>query len=286
MLSIEQALKTAKQELINAGQTDSPQLDAELLLLEVIKKQRSFIFTWPEKLLSDSDLDCFRKLLEKRLQGLPIAHILGYREFWGLKLKVTEDTLIPRPDTETLVEAVVNLSISKQARILDLGTGTGAIALALKSELPQAEISAVDFSEQALKVAKENSKKLKLDINLKHSNWFSAVDQQKFDCIVSNPPYIEDNDPHLKCGDVKFEPLSALTSGSDGLKDIRMIIKQAWNFLQANGWLAIEHGYNQAEAIQQIFLHNNYKNIKLYSDYGENPRVTVAQKSTEEFNHG
>ncbi|HHS99939.1 MAG TPA: peptide chain release factor N(5)-glutamine methyltransferase [Thiomicrospira sp.] len=282
MNNIETVLKSAQNQLIQAGLVDSPQLDAELLLSNILQVNRTYLFTWPEKQLNPSELEQFQADLNKRLDGQPIAHIIGYREFWGLELKVTKDTLIPRPDTETLIECVLNLEslnqTSKNCSILDLGTGSGAIALALKSEKPHCSITAVDQSQPALDVAIQNAQRNQLNVEFLHSDWFSAVDNQIYDCIVSNPPYIEKNDPHLQQGDVRFEPLSALASGSDGLDDIRLIINQAWSHLQPQGWLIIEHGYNQAEAIQQLFEQSNYTKLQMHKDLGGNPRISLGQK--------
>jgi len=282
MSSIQANLESAKIQLIQAGLVDSPQIDAELLLSNILQKNRTYLFTWPEKELTQEQQQAFKLSLNKRLQGHPIAHILGQREFWGLDLSITPDTLIPRPDTETLIEVTLELTNAHQGKkdyaILDLGTGSGAIALALKSELPESSITAVDQSIAALNIAKQNASNNKLKVHYLQSNWFSAVELQTFHFIVSNPPYIEKNDPHLQQGDVRFEPLSALTSGDDGLEDIRIIINQAWSYLQPQGWLIIEHGYNQAKAIQALFKTDKYTNIQTRNDLGGNPRISFAQK--------
>mgnify|MGYP000043961961 CR=1 FL=1 len=283
MPSIEQTLKSAQSQLIQAGLVDSPKLDAELLLCNILQVNRTYLFTWPEKDVSPEQSITFQANLQKRLSGHPIAHIIGHREFWGLDLIVSKDTLIPRPDSETLIEAVLSLkevsNPNKNCSIVDLGTGSGAIALALKSELPHCTISALDQSLPALEVAKQNAQNNRLKVEFLHSNWFSAIEQQQFDCIVSNPPYIEDDDPHLQQGDVRFEPLSALTSGSDGLNDIRLIIDQAWLHLYKQGWLVIEHGYNQAESINQLFQKAGYQNLQLHKDLAGNPRISLGQKT-------
>lgn len=294
--TIESSLKAANQQLIQAGRIDSYRLDAELLLAHSLQVSRTYLFTWSDKLLDSHQQLAFETLLQQRVQGRPIAHILGEREFWGLNLKVTADTLIPRPDSETLVETVLELhqyvqntssatdtkpeNKTDQAwSILDLGTGSGAIALALKSECPLCSVTAVDFSEKALQVASENALSLQLDVDFLQSDWFSAIKAtQSFDCIVSNPPYIEDADPHLLEGDVRFEPITALTSGQDGLEDIRKITHQAWSFLKPNGWLLIEHGYHQADSVAEIFKTDYYSNIRGIKDLGGNPRVTLGQK--------
>ena len=277
MQTIEAILRQAQQQLIAEGLTDSPQLDAEILLGHALGKDRTYLFTWPEKTLSENESNQFQVLLDKRLAGHPIAHITATREFWELALKVTADTLIPRPDTETLVAAVLELPLADNATVLDMGTGTGAIALALKSERATWQISALDQSPKALAVAQENAHNLNLTIQLLQSDWFSALNSQKFDCIVSNPPYIEEQDPHLSQGDVRFEPLSALTSGPDGLDDIRFIIKNSVYYLQPKGWLLFEHGYNQSKAIQSLLAQNGFENIKTIKDFGDNDRVTLGQ---------
>jgi release factor glutamine methyltransferase len=294
--TIASCLQTAYQSLIQAGLVDSPQLDAELLMAKSLQVSRTYLFTWSDKTLTPAQQSAFENLLQQRRQGHPIAHILGEREFWGLNLTVSADTLIPRPDTETLVEATLELlqhdqnsstTTSHQGEnkthqawsILDLGTGSGAIALALKNECPLCTITAIDTSDKALKVASVNALNLKLDVNFLQSDWFSALDAtQKFDCIVSNPPYIEVSNPHLSAGDVRFEPITALTSGLDGLEDIRKITDQAWSFLKPNGWLLIEHGYDQAEPVAEIFETHHYSSIRLIKDLGGNPRVTLGQK--------
>lgn len=278
MQTIQQAVHDAKQQLTDAGLLDSPQLDAELLLAESLQKDRTYLFTWPENTLTADQSSTFQALLKQRLAGHPMAHILGYREFWGLKLKVTADTLIPRPDTETLIETVLNLPLSREAKLLDMGTGSGAIALALKSEFPQYQVAALDKSPAALQVAQKNASDLNLEISFYESDWFSAVQDLTFDCIVSNPPYIETEDPHLSLGDVRFEPRSALTSGEDGLEDIRLIIDQAWNHLNTHGWLVIEHGYNQADALAELLQAKGYRDCQSMTDYGANPRVSLGRK--------
>ncbi|WP_321324809.1 peptide chain release factor N(5)-glutamine methyltransferase [Thiomicrorhabdus sp.] len=281
MLSIQNTLQQAQEQLKMAGLVDSPGLDAELLLCDALGVNRTYLFTWPEKILTNQQTKDFANGLQQRLLGKPIAHIIGHREFWGLNLQVTPDTLIPRPDTETLIEAVLEIHSTHNSKpcgkILDLGTGSGAIALALKSELPGYDVTAVDQSTAALDVAQQNAQQLNLQVNFLTSDWFSAI-EGTFDFIVSNPPYIEDNDPHLQQGDVRFEPLSALTSGKDGLTDIKFIIYQAWSYLETQGWLLIEHGYNQAQPIQTLLKEAGYQNITTKQDLGGNPRISLAQK--------
>ncbi|MBO1923153.1 peptide chain release factor N(5)-glutamine methyltransferase [Thiomicrorhabdus sp. 6S3-12] len=279
--TIQRALLDASGKLAACNFIDNPKLEAEILLGHVLGCTRSYFYTWPEKPLSTAETEQFQTLYNLRLTGQPIAHIIGNREFWGLELKVTADTLIPRPDTETLIETALELlPATPQAKILDLGTGSGAIALALKSELPQAEVSAIDFSPAALEVAKENAKRLNLPVTFMQGSWCQPLAaEQRFNLIASNPPYIEEQDPHLQQGDVRFEPLSALTSGRDGLNDIRLIAEQAQAHLQDNGWLIVEHGYNQAQAVQEILQQNGYQQIQSRCDYGGNQRITFGQKT-------
>ena len=258
--------------------SDSPLLDVELILCFVLNKQRSYLHTWPETKLLDEELNKFNVLISRRVKGEPIAHILGERGFWSLNLKVTKDTLIPRPDTERLVELSLEIIPQKsQWKILDLGTGTGAIALSLAKENPDCFITATDHSIAALEVAKQNAVDNNIsNIEFVRSNWFEKLGSQQFDMIVTNPPYIKENDPHLKQGDVRFEPLSALTSGKDGLDDIRSIISKAQKHLTTQGVLIIEHGYDQADSVCHLLTEANFKNVRNFKDYNDNPRVSMG----------
>lgn len=281
--SIEQVIQQAAQAMEPCAFVDLPKLEAEILLAHLLEKDRTYLFTWPEEIVDNDVVVQFRDICRQRMAGKPIAYLTGEREFWGLTLKVTADTLIPRPDTETLVETALELLADKpQAEIVDLGTGTGAIALALKSELPQANISAVDFSAAALVIAKENAASLNLSVNFLQGSWCEPLGEQQFDLIASNPPYIEEQDPHLQQGDVRFEPISALTSGADGLDDIRLISEQAQAHLKPQGWLVFEHGYNQAQAVQEVMRQQGYQQIESRKDYGGNNRITFGQKADSE----
>lgn len=272
--SIEASLIWATEQLADS---ESAKLDAKLLLCHALKCQTVYLHTWPERLLTDEQNLLFATLVDQRRIGTPIAYILGYKEFWSLRLAVSEHTLIPRPETETLVETALSLAIPPKASVLDLGTGTGAIALALASERVEWQVTGIDKQEQAVELAQRNAKTLGLEkVSFYQSDWFSAVDQTKFDLIVSNPPYVESDSHYLGEGDVRFEPDSALTSGKDGLDDIRIIIDRSRDFLADSGWLVLEHGYNQSGAIQLIFESAGFSNVQTIADLNQLPRVTLA----------
>ncbi|WGZ93027.1 MAG: peptide chain release factor N(5)-glutamine methyltransferase [Candidatus Thiothrix putei] len=258
--------------------SDSAQADAEILLTHCLQKSRTYLYTWPEKTVDSVTEATFRQLLAERLRGVPIAYLTGQREFWTLNLKVTPDTLIPRPETELLVETALSLLPTYPANILDLGTGTGAIALSLASERPDISITACDFSTAALAVAIENAHNHQIrNVNFLHSDWFAALPSQRFDVIVSNPPYIETNDPHLTQGDVRFEPITALTAGHDGLDDIRHIVQNAPPWLVNGGWLLLEHGYNQGTAVMALLQTAGFQQVRCLPDLAGNDRVTLGQ---------
>ncbi|WP_375753122.1 peptide chain release factor N(5)-glutamine methyltransferase [Vibrio sp. HN007] len=276
--SIEQSLKTAISELQSSG-TESPSLDAAVLLCHVLDKPRSYLLTWPEKILDESQQEAFRHLLERRISGEPIAYIIGEREFWSLPLKVSPSTLIPRPDTERLVELALDKAPQGKVSILDLGTGTGAIALALASELPVADVFGVDIREEAQQLATENAVHLNItNCRFLQGSWFDPIENgTKFALIVSNPPYIEKSDPHLTQGDVRFEPLSALVAEEKGLADIRHIATNALNYIQEHGWLLFEHGFEQGVDVQKLMIELGYRNVTTEKDYAGNDRVTMGQ---------
>jgi release factor glutamine methyltransferase len=269
------------QLLAHATQIDSPtaQLDAELLLAFVLDKPRSYLYTWPEKKLNEAQTQAFMALLERRQRGEPVAYLLGRQGFWTLDLQVAEHTLIPRADTELLVAAALQLAdANSPLQVLDLGTGTGALALALASERPCWTVTGVDRIESAVALAQSNQQQLQLaNVQFLHSHWFSALLGQRYDLILSNPPYIADNDPHLKQGDVRFEPLSALVSGADGLDDLRVIIAQAPIYLTAQGWLLLEHGYDQASAVRELLQHAGFVEVSSQRDLGGHERISVGR---------
>lgn len=274
------------QDLLNQASlqlnthSDSARLDAEVLLCHALDKNRAYLLTWPERELTASQLEQFQQLLDGRLAGQPVAHLTGEREFWSLPLKVTPDTLIPRPETELLIEQILQAYPEGPAlNLVDLGTGSGAIAIALASERPNWDIIATDLSEKALKVAQQNADRLKLkNIEFRQGDWFQPITGLSFDIIVSNPPYIASNDPHLNQGDVRFEPRSALAAGADGLADIETICRQASNYLNTGGLLIIEHGYDQIEKIHHIFHKHGFINTCQQRDIANNPRTTLGYK--------
>lgn len=259
---------------------DSPtaRLDAELLLAAALGKSRSFLHTWPERIVSSEAALTFADYLQRRRSGEPVAYILGQQGFWKLDLEVAPHTLIPRPETELLVEAALELLPATPAKVLDLGTGSGAIALALASERPAWEVTAVDRVLEAVALAERNRQRLHLkNVTVLNSHWFSALEDHRFALIISNPPYIADTDPHLVAGDVRFEPASALVAGVDGLDDLRLIIAQAPKHLEAGGWLMLEHGYDQALAVRDLLLTQGFEEVHSRKDLGGHERISLGR---------
>ncbi len=265
-------------EAVNRIQGDSPRLDAELLLSYVTGLGRTSFRAWPERQVTDHQAQQFFALVAERVSGQPIAYLLGQQEFWSLPLSVSASTLIPRPDTECLVEAALSLTLPENASVLDLGTGTGAIALALASEKPSWQIMASDRIADAVELARANSTTLDLPITVVQSHWFDQLPDAQFDLLISNPPYIPARDHHLGEGDVRFEPSSALVAGDDGLDDIRLLVLQGQNWLHEGGWLLLEHGYDQGEAVRHLFAQTGWNKIETRKDYGGNERMTLARK--------
>ncbi|MCR8721053.1 peptide chain release factor N(5)-glutamine methyltransferase [Pseudomonas syringae USA007] len=268
--------------LRSAELPDSPtaRLDIELLLAAALGKPRSFLHTWPERIVSTEAAVAFAGYLQRRRTGEPVAYILGQQGFWKLDLEVAPHTLIPRPETEMLVEAALELVPAfAPAQVLDLGTGSGAIALALANDRQQWKVTAVDRVPEAVALAERNRQRLQLDnAQVLNSHWFSALEGRQFDLIISNPPYIADADPHLSAGDVRFEPSSALTAGSDGLDDLRTIIADASAHLSADGWLLLEHGYDQGPAVRELLIRHGFERIQTRRDLGEHERITFGCK--------
>jgi len=275
-LSISQVIENSTQRLNPLY--DTARIDSEVLVAHALNFSRTQLYTWSDKALSDDECEHIRNLIDRRCEGEPVAYIVGHQEFWSLDFKVTSATLIPRPETEHLVEfSLKNIPIDKVCRIADLGTGSGAIAISIAKERPLIQMIAVDDSEAALNVAIENAQVLGVsNINFKLSNWFDSLKDETFDLIVSNPPYIEEQDKHLSKDDVASEPRSALASGEDGLDDIRQIIYQAKDHLKPNAMLVLEHGWNQAAKIRSIFEEQKYVNINSHDDLSGIERLTVG----------
>ena len=275
-MNLNNLINNATQQL--ADVSDTAKLDAEVLLCYVLDKDRSYLISWPEKTITDDQSKQFQQLIQQRHQGHPIAHLVQQKEFWSLDLHISADTLIPRPETELLVEQVLNIfSATPTKSLLDLGTGSGAIACAIASERPQWNITATDLSSHALNIAEKNAQRHEFhNIKFKSGCWYDAVADQRFDIIVSNPPYIAKSDPHLKQGDVRFEPESALVSGEDGLHDIQRIIQQAHQHLNPGGMLFIEHGYDQKKALCSAFEQAGFHNIIQKLDLAGCARTTCG----------
>ncbi len=257
--------------------SNSPDVDVQYLLCHLLN-------CTPTRLLLDAEIDLteqqwrdFKQFIARRQSGEPIAHITGSRGFWSLDFAVNDSTLIPRADTELLV-ALALTKVQPGMRIIDLGTGSGAIALSIAHERPDISMVASDFQSQAVKLAQQNAQMYALEnVEFIQASWLNACQPKQFDMVISNPPYIEADDPHLKQGDVRFEPLSALISGADGLNDIRQIIRQAASCLKPNGWLLIEHGHDQSLAVQQLFSKAGFSQISAHQDFGGNDRAVMGQ---------
>lgn len=266
--------------LLRAAQlpdSPTPRLDAELLLAAALGKPRSFLHTWPERIVPSEAALLFTDYLQRRRSGEPVAYILGQQGFWKLDLEVAPHTLIPRPDTELLVEAALELLPATPAKVLDLGSGSGAIALALASERPAWQVTAVDRVLEAVALAERNRQRLQLDnVSVLSSHWFSSIESRRFDLIISNPPYIAEADPHLVAGDVRFEPESALVAGKDGLDDLRLIVAQAPQHLEAGGWLMLEHGYDQAAAVRELLAAQGFIEVHSRVDLGGHERISLG----------
>jgi release factor glutamine methyltransferase len=267
--------------LRSAELPDSPtaRLDVELLLAAALGKPRSFLHTWPERIVSSEAAHTFEAYLRRRRTGEPVAYILGLQGFWNIDLEVATHTLIPRPETEMLVETALELLPGAiPHRLLDLGTGTGAIALSLAKDRPQWTITAVDRVDEAVDLAERNRQRLNLDnAAVMKSHWFSALERQRFDLIISNPPYIASGDPHLAQGDVRFEPSSALVAGVDGMDDLRVIVSEATAHLEPGGWLLLEHGYDQGAAVRDLLNGHGFEQIQTRRDLGDNERITFGR---------
>ena len=278
---VQEILRRDARQLQVALELDAStaRIEVQCLLQAVLQVNRAYLFGHPERILTADEQLRYVALFERRLLGEPIAYLLGEREFFGLDLKVSPDTLIPRPDTELLVElALQHIPPVGACRVLDMGTGSGAIALAIAHARADARVVALDASEAALEVARENARRLKLvNVHLLRSDWFAALAGEHFDVIVSNPPYIEADDEHLTQGDVRFEPLSALASGADGLDDIRRIIIVAQQYLNPGGWLMFEHGYDQAASVRELMRQAGFCEVESMRDLAGIERATIGR---------
>lgn len=276
MTNIKQALVSAREQLKASSASFS--LDCEVLLCHALKVTKAYLYTYPEKTLTEAQLLNFQELVNSRQAGMPIAYLTGKQEFWSLDLNVNPATLIPRADTELLVSKTLeNLANIASPSILELGTGSGAISLAIANSRPDIDIIATDISQEALKVATNNAKELAItNIKFVLSNWYSEVGDKKFDAIISNPPYIEADDPHLQQGDVRFEPKNALISGSDGLESLTNIISNAKKHLKEGGHILVEHGYNQSLDVKQLLADNGFEDLSCWQDLAGNDRVSYG----------
>jgi release factor glutamine methyltransferase len=277
-MTLAEFLTTATQSL--ARSSPSPRLDAEVLLMHATGLARTALITRGETPLTAEQESVLRTLLARRARGEPVAYLTGTREFWSLELHVTPDVLIPRPETELLVEqALARIPHDTAWTIADLGTGSGAIALAIASERPRCHLIATDASERALAVARANAQRLGIgNVEFRHSEWLAPLAGLTLDLIASNPPYIAEGDPHLDAGDVRFEPRAALTSGQDGLDAIRLLAARSPAHLAPGGWLLLEHGYNQQTEVRSLLAKHGFQDITGYRDLAGNARVTAGRK--------
>lgn len=273
-LSISSLLSCTTTEL--TGYSDSPRLDAELLLCHCLKKPRTYLYTWPEHTPDEKQLALYKSLSDRRKQGEPVAYLTGSREFWTASFDVTPDTLIPRPDTEILVEQSLAKLADTQEPFLDLGTGSGVIAICIALERPEITVHATDISEAALKVARTNAEKLGAKVHFISSNWFENL-HHSYGVIASNPPYIAKDDPHLQLNGLPYEPITALRSCENGFADITAIIKTSPTFLKPCGWLLLEHGQSQGERTRDIMLERGFGKVQTVQDLSGNDRVTLGQ---------
>lgn len=285
--SIQHALKNTELQLVQQVDVQQQgvnncQLEAEILLAYCLGKSRTYLRTYPEQIIEPDILIELQKLTQRRIDGVPIAYITGYREFWSLDFITNEHTLIPRPETELLVElALQKISADEPMHIADLGTGSGAIAASIATERPTSTIIATDISEPAIAVARQNARHLSLNnIQFHCGEWFAPILGEMFNIIISNPPYVASNDSHLEQGDLRFEPRRALESGTDGLDAIRHIINESKHYLLDGGWLLLEHGYDQRETIISLLEQSGFCNVAWYDDLQGQARAIIGQVTT------
>ena len=275
--TIAQCLRQATEQLQSSS--DSARLDAEVLLAHLLQKERIYFLTWPEEELSVSMQQQYQALINRRQKGEPIAYITGFQEFWSLRLKVTPDTLIPRPDTEILVQtALEHIPEAKDYSIADLGTGSGAIALAIAVERPLCHITGVDQSEAAVLIARENATRLGIhNVRFERGNWLDTFADQSLDMILSNPPYVAEKDPHMSEGDVRFEPVTALLAGPEGMAAYDIILPEAKRCLKQGGYLLLEHGYDQQARLLMRLQQQGFVKTCGIKDYASHDRVVIGQ---------
>jgi len=278
MTTLHELLCDAETQL--GGQRDDARLDAEVLLAFTLGKPRSHLHAWPEQVMDAAQVALFEALVARRATGEPVAHLTGTREFWSLELSVTPDTLIPRPESELLVECALRCIPTDAAlAIADLGTGSGAIALAIARERPNCHVVATDVSPAALTVARANAERHAIgNVAFRTGDWCAVLGDSRYAVIVSNPPYIRTDDPHLTEGDVRFEPRTALTPGPDGLEAIRLIVAQAHVHLSPGGWLLLEHGYDQSTAVTELLRAHGYHDVADHSDLAGHGRVAQGRR--------
>ncbi|NQX87924.1 MAG: peptide chain release factor N(5)-glutamine methyltransferase [Halioglobus sp.] len=266
------------QELLRSGEklpTESARRDAEVLLSHCLGKPRSWLYAYPEQTVSDACAVRYDVLLAQRSEGQPVAYLTGEREFWSLRLSVSSATLIPRPETELLVHWALDLTLHTKARVLDLGTGCGAIALAVASERPAWRVTGVDISEAALRVARRNGRRVsQRRVSFAQSDWYSNLDGRYFDLLLANPPYIDPCDKHLVRGDVRFEPRGALVSAQQGLADLQQLVAGAPVHLGSGGWLLLEHGCEQGETVRRLLRQSGFSAVNTRRDLAGHERVT------------
>ena len=280
MIEATTIFESLKDAVKKFGSSPTPELDAEILLEYILSQTKAYLYVNPDKLLTSTQHQQFIELVESRAQGIPIAYLTGHQGFWDLDLLVTRDVLIPRPETEILVEIALELFLAEKSCVVaDLGTGSGAIALALAHARPNWQLIAMDNSTAAVSVAKQNADNLKINnINFILGDFCKSLLEEKFDLIISNPPYIAENDPHLTQGDVRFEPRSALVAGHDGLDVIRKIAAISLPYLKPGGYLLFEHGCDQAEQVRSILVEHDYQEPVTKADLAGHPRASYARK--------
>lgn len=271
MITLLQALTEGRQQLAS----ESAELEARMLLAHALSVSKTYTYTWPDQVLTQAEWTSYRALVERRRLGEPIAYLLGEREFYGLSFAVDARVLIPRPETELLVDVALELSSKTPLRVLDLGCGSGAIACAIAHNRPAWSVHGVDVSDDALAVAQHNKQALKIgNLQLSQSDWFSSLAQTQFDLIVSNPPYVEPDSVWLQQGDVRFEPQLALTAKNAGMSDLEYIIACAGPYLSTSGWLWLEHGFEQAGAVRECLQQSGFQQIQSRQDLQGYERVT------------